>query len=326
MTERRDVATYSLHEPRSTTPSEYEVVTSRLLYYVGRGFETDVPLRRWYERYQQGSPLSCSDWEAFADPDETTYPKYTRARRQVEHELDALLVALEAGDAEGRPGEPLTERLADVAAPLRFALHGMHMVASYVGQMAPSGRIAMAALFQSADELRRIERIAQGMCAMAQTRKRGFGGDSKAAWQSGPAWQPLREATERLLVAYDFGEALVGLNLCLKPAIDELAGCCLAEECAQGGERYRAALFRHAYEDSLWQQRWTVALLRRALAQNPENRAVIGRWLEVWGPRALLAAESLAELLQDPAAATARVRASHQALVASALRGEDCAR
>src|SRR5437899_256060 len=43
-------------------PTEYEIVTSKLLCYTGEGFtgkrfELDVPLLDWYKRFQQDSPL-----------------------------------------------------------------------------------------------------------------------------------------------------------------------------------------------------------------------------------------------------------------------------
>jgi hypothetical protein len=58
-------------------PTEYEIVTSKLLSYTGEGFtgkrfELDVPLLDWYKRFQQDSPLICSSWENFRDPRETT--------------------------------------------------------------------------------------------------------------------------------------------------------------------------------------------------------------------------------------------------------------
>src|SRR5437660_11287511 len=42
-------------------PTEYEIVTSKLLCYTGEGFtgkrfELDVPLQDWYRRYQEDSP------------------------------------------------------------------------------------------------------------------------------------------------------------------------------------------------------------------------------------------------------------------------------
>src|SRR4051812_43627663 len=72
-------------------PSEYELVTSRLLYYVGRGFEVDVPLAQWYRQYQQDSPFSCSDWELFGDPRQTTYARYTSLQHDREVFVDGLL-------------------------------------------------------------------------------------------------------------------------------------------------------------------------------------------------------------------------------------------
>ena len=58
-------------------PTEYEIVTPKLLCYTGEGFtgkrfELDVPLLDWYQRFQQDSPLTCTSWENFRDPRETT--------------------------------------------------------------------------------------------------------------------------------------------------------------------------------------------------------------------------------------------------------------
>jgi hypothetical protein len=319
MNDKLTSRTYSLLGPRSAPPSEYEIVSSRLHYYVGRGFEVSLPLGPWYERYQRGSPLQCPDWEAFADPEQTTYCTYTSTRKDAEIDLDRVTAALDAAGAERQLPAAWTATLARTVPPLRYAFHGLHMIASYVGQMGPSGRITLCALFQSADELRRIERIAYRMRYMQETHSREFGAQSKGEWQTAPAWQPLREAVERLLVAYDWGEAFVGLNLCLKPALDEAVVCCLAEECQRQHDAYWTALLERAYADCVWQRRWSVALVRTALAQNPDNRQVIARWLELWAPRALAAAESVAGLFAEPAAVGRRLRSFHAAYLTNAL-------
>ena len=49
--------------------------------FTGKRFELDVPLKAWYRRYQQESPLVCTSWEKFRDPRETTYTKYTDLQR-----------------------------------------------------------------------------------------------------------------------------------------------------------------------------------------------------------------------------------------------------
>jgi toluene monooxygenase system protein E len=96
--------------PQRRMPSEYEIVTSKLLLNTGEGFtgkrfELDVPLRRWYEQYQQGSPLACSSWEKFRDPRETTYTKYTEVQMEKEIFVDCILEEIEANgyDSEISP-------------------------------------------------------------------------------------------------------------------------------------------------------------------------------------------------------------------------------
>src|SRR5271155_2834377 len=81
-------------------PTEYEIVTSKLLCYTGEGFtgkrfELDVPLKDWYRRYQEESPLVCSSWEKFRDPRETTYTKYTDLQRKKEIFVDGILNEIE---------------------------------------------------------------------------------------------------------------------------------------------------------------------------------------------------------------------------------------
>ena len=63
-----------------------------------------------------------------------------------------------------------SRRWARALSPLRFLCHGLQMVAAYVGQMAPSGRIAVAALFQCGDEIRRIQRFAYRLAQLARRR------------------------------------------------------------------------------------------------------------------------------------------------------------
>ncbi len=146
-------------------PTEYEIVTSKLLCYTGEGFtgkrfELDVPLLEWYKRFQQESPLTCTSWEKFRDPRETTYTKYTELQRDKEIFVDGILDEIEASgyDAQLSPG--WLHVLSRVVAPLRYPGHGLQMVAAYIGQMAPGGRIVITATLQAGDEMRRVQRIA----------------------------------------------------------------------------------------------------------------------------------------------------------------------
>jgi toluene monooxygenase system protein E len=145
--------------PQKRMPTEYEIVTSKLLCYTGEGFtgkrfELDVPLLDWYKRFQQDSPLICSSWENFRDPRETTYTKYTAIQRDKEIFVDGILEEIDSNGYDTRLSPGWLHVLSRVFAPFRYPGHGLQMVASYIGQMAPSGRIVIAATQQAGDELR----------------------------------------------------------------------------------------------------------------------------------------------------------------------------
>src|SRR6266540_924293 len=87
--------TYSHLSRERRMPSEYELVTTNLLYYVGRGFEVTTPVQDWYAKHQTGSPLTLSDWERFVDPRETTYAKYIDILQGREAYVDGILQSIE---------------------------------------------------------------------------------------------------------------------------------------------------------------------------------------------------------------------------------------
>jgi toluene monooxygenase system protein E len=182
-------------------PNEYEIVTSKLLCYTGEGFtgkrfELDVPLQQWYREYQQGSPFSCSSWEKFRDPRETTYTKYTELQREKEVFVDAILDEIEVTGYDKEISPTWLPVLSRLVAPLRYPCHGFQMLAAYVGHTAPSGRISIAAALQAGDEMRRVQRIAYRVRQL-QLVFPGFAEDSKAEWQGDAVWQPLREGIEK---------------------------------------------------------------------------------------------------------------------------------
>jgi toluene monooxygenase system protein E len=293
--ERARLKTYGHLLAQHRQPSDYDLATTALLYYVTRGFEVQVPAQAWYDRYQSGSPLTCSDWERFADPRSTTYTSYTALQKRQETFVDGLLAAMAEPAYVAALSPDWLDVLEQVLPPFRYAAHGLQMIAAYVGHMAPSGKIVVAAAFQVADEIRRIERIAYRMRQLQEVRP-GFGDASRQIWEDAPAWQPLREVIERLLVTYDWGEAFVGLNLCLKPAIDGVLVSALAPAARQAGDPLLETLLRALQDDGRWHQAWSGALVATAIADCPANRAVLQTWIDHWAPLSLRAAQSLSTL------------------------------
>jgi toluene monooxygenase system protein E len=290
--------TYWHLEALGRRPTDYEIATSRLLYYVGRGFEVTLPAGAWYQKHQVESPLRAADWEAFADPRETTYRKYVELQKKKELFVDGLFQSMEDTGYDRTLSAAWLTTLSRLAGPLRYAVHGLQMAACYVGQMAPSGRIVVAALFQAADEMRRVQRLAYRTRALQAT-STDFGADARERWQSDPLWQPLREVVEQLLVTYDWGEAFAALNLAVKPAFDDVFMVRLGTLAQSRGDDLLARVLLSLNEDCEWHRAWTRALVETAIASEPTNRAVLDRWTEVWSPRVRTALEPFRALFAD---------------------------
>jgi hypothetical protein len=283
-------------------PSDYEIATSRLLYHVARGgFAVNVPTSEFYARHQKGSQFTSERWDDFADPRATTYTKYVELQRDAESHVSRLLASVEDPEYEKRLATGWAEDFGCILSPLRFLCHGLQMAAAYVGHMAPSGRISVAALFQCGDEVRRIQRLAYRLAQLARARPE-IARDGRAVWQSDPKWQPLRRAVEHLLVAYDWGEALVALNVCLKPVIDDLFLTALAARADQSKDHLDAQILRSLYEDCRWHRAWSDALLTLAFSDRPSNREVVARWSDAWRPRVDECARAAATIIGIDAA------------------------
>jgi toluene monooxygenase system protein E len=283
-------------------PTEYEIVTSKLLSYTGEGFtckrfELDVPLLDWYKRFQQDSPLTCASWDNFRDPRETTYTKYTDIQRDKEIFVDGILEEIETSGYDRQISPRWLHVLSRVVAPLRYPGHGLQMLASYIGQMAPSGRIVITAALQSADEMRRVQRIAYRVRQLQELYP-GFATYSKARWETDPLWQPLRMAIEKLLVCYDWAESFVGLNLVLKPLVDELFMNHFSDLALREGDYLLGRVFYSLNEDCRWHREWSQALTRMVIQDNSHNTGTIQGWIDTWHPVAARALQAFAPLFE----------------------------
>ncbi|MEA2699607.1 MAG: toluene monooxygenase system protein [Myxococcales bacterium] len=307
----RPLKTYSHLADLPRKPSRYDVATTALHYRVSHpSFEVDVPIAAWYRQHQQGSLLQSAQWETFVDPRQTDYTAYVRLQQGQEAHVDGVLRSIEESNYDRdlpAAAHALTERL---LTPLRYPFHGLQMVAAYVGQMAPASRITIAALLQAADESRRIQRVAYRMAQIRLVRP-SFGDHSLQAWQEDPVWQPLRELVERLLVTFDWGEAFVALNVCVKPLLDDLFLAQLPLAARRREDYLLSQIFSSLSRDCDWHQQWTAALMAVALPattteeDRPDgdpragNRPAVENWVSVWWPRAVRAAEAFRAALGE---------------------------
>jgi toluene monooxygenase system protein E len=171
------------------------------------------------------------------------------------------------------------------------------MLASYIGQMAPGGRIVITATLQAGDEMRRVQRIAYRVRQLQKVYQ-GFATDSKARWETDALWQPLRITIEKLLICYDWAESFVGLNLVLKPLMDELFMNYISELALREGDHLLGQIFYSLNEDCRWHREWSQALTRMLIGDNSHNRGTIQHWIEKWHPVAARALHAFAPLFE----------------------------
>ena len=286
--------TYWHLEGRRRMPQPYDIATSRLLYHPQHGFEVSTPGSEWMQRHGLGSRLQAR-FAQFEDPRATTYARYVQLQAEQESFVDQLLQAAEQTGYDRQLSPAWVSVLEAVLPVLRYPSHALHMLAAYVAHMAPEGRLVVAGAFQAADELRRVQHLARRMRQLQELRA-DFGQAAREAWQQHPAWQPLRELLERLLVSYDYGEATVALNLVVKPALDELFMVEFAALARSQNDRLFAELAHSLHKDCCWQRDWTQVWAREAVREAPANAELLSAWIARWWPptdRALAASVDL---------------------------------
>jgi len=292
--------TYSRLATGRRVPPEYEVVSSDLHYNHPRRFElpSGNPVVSWYYRYREGSRLQANDWEAFADPRRTTYRGYTELQDRKEDVIDGLLREVDDTGYDDVLSGDWVAFLDRWYAPLRFPAHGIQMLAAYVAQLAPASRITNCAAFQSADEMRRLQRIAHRTVQLSAHRPEVAPSSHRRTWEDAAEFQPLRELIERALVTYDWGESFVVTNAVIKPHIDHLVNEEIAGTlAAANGDPILQSMHFSLDEDARWHRDWSAALARVAVTDTPANAEIIAEWIDDWRPYALQAVDALTGVL-----------------------------
>ena len=145
--------------------------------------------------------------------------------------------------------------------------------------------------------MRRVQRIAYRVRQLQQLYL-GFATDSKARWETDTLWQPLRSAIEKLLVCYDWAESFVGLNLVLKPLVNEVFMNHFSDLALREGDYLLGRVFYSLNEDCRWHREWSQALTRMVIQDNSHNTGIIQGWIDKWHPVAARALQAFAPLFE----------------------------
>ena len=313
----KPLRTWSHLADRRRRPSEYEIVSTNLMYNATQAespFELgpNIPLSAWFKRYRHASPFRGCDWEAFRDPDEMTYRAYNAVQDQQETYVEGLLDQHNERHYDAGLDPAWVDVLARLYSPARYVFHTVQMASHYLVQIVPSSTIRNCALYQAADAMRCVSHIAYRTAELRQTYPdKGFGSAERQRWENDAAWQGFRRLMERVLVAYDWGESFVALNLVAKPALDEAVVRQLAETARARDDSLLGLIADSEYRDVRRSRTWSTALVRFA-AQQSDNITVTRGWVEKWLGPAHQAIEAYCRALPDsPQAADTAKGALH---------------
>lgn len=285
----RRAKTWSSFGALGRKPNEYEIVTHAMNHTVGATpleMGPDVHGNRWLLKHRDGIALKAAGLDGFRDPDRMTYRRYTQAMDEQETYVDGLLQhygEVQHSDRELSPAA--LDLLAIGLTPTRYLGHGLQMISAYVQQLAHSSYLANCAAFQTADQLRRVQRVAYRTRQLADAYPdRGFGTAERQCWEADGDWQAAREAIEKLMVAFDWDHAFVGLNLVIKPVADELFLKAFADLAREHGDELDALISENLYLDALRSRRWTAEACKALVGADSGNADILRQRVAHWRP------------------------------------------
>jgi len=304
--------TWSALAGNKKRPSEYEIVTYKLLYRNRKpeaAYEQspDSMMNQWYQKHVRDSPLQHPDWDSFRDPDQVTYRSYTTMQDAHEEYVDGLIRNHAANEHDAKLSAAWLRKLAMLYTPQRYLFSATQMAAAYVVQMAPSSTIVNCAAFQEADEFRWMSRVAYRTHQLSvRHAEYGFRKSEREHWEETPAWQGMRELVEKTLGTYDWAENLFALNVVTARAIDEMLRQ-LARAANSNGDTLTAMLCDAQRRDSDRSRRWTTQWLKLAREHAP-NETVLRQWHDKWNPLAEKAIQDYCAALELEDAAPAAIQ------------------
>jgi hypothetical protein len=283
----RELKTWSAFGDLGRKPTEYEIVTHNLNHTMREPpleLSPDAHGNAWLKKHRDGMRLSVPDWDAFRDPEQLTYRKYVKNQDDNETYIDGILREFAERPASSHH-LAVNDFLQTCLTPTRYLVHGLQMMSAYLQQLAPSSYIGNCSAFQTADQLRRVHRVAYRTKQLDLAYPaRSFGKTERREWEERREWQGMRKGIERLLVTFDWDDAFVGLNLVVKPLVDEITLRQFAIVARDLDANLDAMIADNLFLDATRSRRWSAALCRFFIAANPLNREHLGELFAKWRP------------------------------------------
>jgi len=311
----KPLKTWSHLAARRRKPSEYEIVSTNLHYNDKR---PDSPyelsptmfMNEWYKKNTFGTALKHPDWNAFRDPEEVVYRTYNMMQDGQETYVFGLFDQFNQREHDIALDPRWAGTLARFYTPSRYLFHTVQMASAYVGQVSPASTITNCNYFQMADSFRWLSHTAYRTKELSIAfPDKGFATDERLYWENDAVWQGFRELMEKAMTVWDWGEAIVVINLVAKPAIDEAVLRKLGESARHNGDTLLGLLTDAQLLDSARHRRWISALVSMAL-EIPGNKELIQGWIAKWEPLADKAIDAYCSGLPDTSGGAGAAKAA----------------
>ena len=241
---------------------------------------------------ERRTKIRMSDWYKLNDPRQFYYGTYTMARAKQQDAADATFnLAIDEGIVDALPAE-LRHLVLNVLLPMRHLEWGANMNNTFIASYSYGTAINAATMFHAMDRLG----IAQSLSRVGLA----LGGEealdeAKETWLLAPEWQDLRRYVEDMFVCKDWFELLIAQNLVLDGLVYPFLYTHVAKFAARSGNTFYSLATHFEREWFTETTRWMDAVLKAAVADSAENKALIGAWISAYQAKATAALRPLAE-------------------------------
>jgi len=235
--------------------------------------------------------VTMANWYTFKDPRQYYYGTYTMARARMQETAEADFDFVEQRGL-GESYDATTKQLAlDTLLPLRHVAWGGNMNNSSICAYGYGTAITAPCIFQAMDQLGIAQYLTRVGLLLASPDALDV---AKAEWMDLARWQGLRRYVEDTFVVQDWFELFVAQNLVLDGLLYPLVYDKIDTAFTVKAGPTLSMLVRFQSEWFTETSKWVDATIKTAVAESPENAALIAGWTRAWRDRAVAALEPLA--------------------------------
>ena len=242
-----------------------------------------------------------ADWYAFRDPRQFYYGTYVQARAKMQEVAESNYAFFEKRNLARLLSDAQKQQLIRYLVPLRHVEHAANLNNMYGTGLGMGTALTQGLLYNGMDRLG----IAQYLSRIGLIVD-GNSGESlvqaKQVWMEESIWQGVRKYCETMMVTEDWFEVMLAQDIVLDSLVYDLIYTQLDAQLADNGAQDVAMLTEFMQDWWKDSSRWGDAVLKTAVAESAENKALVEEWVNHWRGLAVEALAPLAdEMLGDEA-------------------------